>query len=135
MQKVLILIALCFATFSASAQKIKSSQLPAAVKGAFKVTYPTVKEARWNMEGADYEASFDNAEGKDVSVVITPSGMIRETEVEIAFSDLPSAAQTALQGKKVKETAKITDVNGKVKYEAEVGRKDLLFDENGKEIK
>jgi hypothetical protein len=136
MQKVLILVTLCFITFSASAQKVKSSKVPAAVKSAFMAAYPTVKKAHWSMEDkTDYEVGFDNAQGKDVSVVISPSGVIKETELEIAFSELPTAAQTALKGKKVKETAKITDANGKVKYEAEVGRKDLLFDENGSEIK
>jgi hypothetical protein len=98
--------------------------------------YPTVKDAHWSMEDkTDYEVGFDNAQGKDISVVISPSGEIKETEVEIAFSELPAAAQTALKGKKVKETAKITDAKGNVKYEAEVGRKDLLFDENGVGIK
>ncbi|MEY4902676.1 MAG: hypothetical protein RLZZ292_491 [Bacteroidota bacterium] len=136
MQKIILLVALCCATIIANAQNVKASKVPAAVKSAFKAAYPTVQKAHWSMEDkTDYEVGFDNAQGKDVSVVISPSGVIKETEVEIAFSDLPVAAQTALKGKKVKETAKITDANGNVKYEAEVKGKDLLFDASGASIK
>jgi hypothetical protein len=132
MQKILIIAILCVVTVSAKAQKVKSSNVPTAVKSAFATAFPDVKKAHWSMENkTDYEVGFDDAQGKDVSVVISPDGAIKETEVEIAFSELPAAAQSALKGKKVKETAKITDAKGNVKFEAEVAGKDLLFDVNG----
>jgi hypothetical protein len=38
-------------------------------------------------------------------------------------------------GKKIKEAAEIVDAKGKKTYEAEVGGKDLIFDEKGQFIK
>ena len=132
MKKILLFVALLLSVNVVSAQKLRSSKIPMAVKTAFTKAQPSIKKVSWSKEDANFEASFDNAQGKDMSVVLTPAGEIVETELEIAFSELPQAAQIALKGKKVKETAKITDAKGNVKFEAEVGRKDLLFDANGK---
>ena len=40
-----------------------------------------------------------------------------------------------LPGKKVKESAKITDAAGKVSFEAEIDNIDYIFDSNGSLIK
>ena len=132
MKKILLFSFVLFAINIVSAQRVRSSKVPTAVKTAFAKAQPSTKKVSWSKEDANFEASFDNTQGKDMSVVITPTGDVVETELEIAFSELPQAAQMALKGKKVKETAKITDAKGNVKFEAEVAGKDLLFDVNGK---
>ena len=131
MKNIFLFCFIFVAISGVSAQKLRSSKIPAAVKTAFATAQPSVKKVNWSKEDANFEAGFDNAQGKDMSVVITPTGEILETELEITFAELPQAAQTALKGKKVSETAKITDAKGNVKYEAEVRGKDLLFDMNG----
>ena len=134
MKKILLFCVVLFAVNIVSAQGVRASKVPMSVKTTFAKAQPSIKKVAWSKEDVNFEASFDNVQGKDMSVVITPTGDIVETELEIAFSELPQAAQMALKGKKVKETAKITDAKGNVKFEAEVGGKDLLFDENGKSM-
>ncbi|MDZ4809791.1 MAG: PepSY-like domain-containing protein, partial [Bacteroidota bacterium] len=73
------------------------------------------------------------------SVLLNAQGNILETEVEIELNQLPSAVldyiKANYKGQSVKEAAKITDANGKVSFEAEVGKMDVLFDESGKFLK
>ena len=45
---------------------------------------------------------------------------------------MPAPILTALQGKKVKEAARIEKADGSTVYEAEVKHKDLIFDASGK---
>ena len=117
----------------AFAQKISASKLPVTVKEGFAKAYPAATETHWDKEGKDYEASFK--QGKEsLSVVFDGKGMVLEVEKTIEAGALPAAVQAALKGKKVKEAAIITK-GGKTYYEAEVGKKDLLFDVDGKVIK
>ncbi len=133
MKKLLILAIFAFATMDVNAQKMTADKVPSAVKESFAKQYPTVKKAKWDKEDADYEVSF-KMDGKDMSVVFDGKGMEKEVETDIKFSELPLPVQTALKGKKVKETATIKK-GGKTYYEAEVGGKDLLFDADGKMMK
>lgn len=115
------------------AQKLSADKVPAVIKQAFAKAYPAAKAVKWDKEGKDYEASFE--QGKDeLSVVFDEKGQVLETEKEIKVSELPAAVQQALKGKKVKEAAIIIK-GGKTVYEAEVGGKDLMFDSDGKPIK
>lgn len=118
---------------SAFAQKMSADKIPAAVKQAFEKAYPSAKSAKWDMEGKDFEASFEQGK-EELSVVFDAKGQVLEVEKEVELSALPAAVQVALKGKKVKEAAIITK-GGKTIYEAEVGGKDLLFDAQGKAIK
>lgn len=132
MKKILSLVAIFAFAQTAYAQ---NSKIPGAVKTAFAKAYPNASDVEWEMEGGHYEVEFEITDDKEMSVVYDGNGSLLETEVEIAFSDLPKAAQEALKGKKVKETAKITNAKGIVTYEAEVRRKDLMFDAQGNPVK
>lgn len=74
-----------------------------------------------------------------MSAVIDKNGTIVETEADISITDLPKTVRDYMNkhyaGTKVKEAAKIVKANGEVNYEAEVNRKDVIFDANGKFIK
>jgi uncharacterized membrane protein YkoI len=135
MKRNIALVALLATTISTAvfAQKMVSDKVPVAVKQAFEKAYPSAKETKWDKEGKDYEASFEQGK-EELSVVFDAKGQVLEVEKEIEFSALPAAVQTALKGKKVKEAAMITK-GGKTMYEAEVGGKDLMFDAQGKAIK
>ncbi|MEO5642889.1 MAG: hypothetical protein ABIQ40_08905 [Bacteroidia bacterium] len=135
---MMFVLALTFGAGCANAQKLKETEVPAAVKAAMAKQYPAIKDVEWEKEGANYEAGFD-LNKVETSVVITPAGVILETESEIAVSALPKAATDYLvknlPGKKIKEAAKLTDANGTVTFEAEVNDADYIFDSNGNFIK
>ncbi len=129
MKKAFFLFALIFgASFLACAQK----NPPQAVLTAFNQKFSNAKEVEWSKEkNGDWEAEFEQ-EDVDMSANFSAAGQGLETETEIAIADLPAPVQAALTGKKVKEAAKIQRADGTTVYEAEVNRKDLLFDLTGK---
>ena len=135
MKKVIITVsAIVLSMNIASAQHLKEEKVPAAVKESVKKEFPTAKVKCWEMEGANYEAEFV-LNKVETSVLVDASGKILETESEIATTALPKAVNDYLaknhKGEKIKEAAKIVMADGKVKYEAEIKGKDLLFDESG----
>ncbi|GAB4043245.1 PepSY-like domain-containing protein [Spirosoma jeollabukense] len=112
--------------------------VPAAAKATVAKLYPGAKEVKWEMEGKNYEAGITQ-NGKDLSLIIDAKGNLIETETEIAVSALPAAVREYVTrhytGKKIKEAAEIVNAKGKKTYEAEIGGKDLIFDEKGQRIK
>ncbi len=138
MKKIVLMLVAAMITSLTFAQKIKDTEVPTAVKVAFKKNYPTAKEAKWEKENGNYEVNFD-LNKVDNSVLMDDKGNILETEVEIELSQLPLGVleyvKANYSGQKVKEAAKITNANGTVTYEAEIKGKDLIFDSNGKFIK
>jgi len=74
-----------------------------------------------------------------MSTVIDEKGTILETETDIAVSSLPAGIEsyikTHYKGAVIKVAARIVKANGDTIYEAEVNKKDVLFDVNGKFIK
>lgn len=134
MKKITLTIFLSLAIVFAYAQKVKQNDVPQPVKDALYKMYPNAKVSEWSLEDGNYEAEFENND-IETSVVLTPTGVHVMTEVEIASSALPQAAQdyvkNNLAGKKIKEAAKLTTADGVVSYEAEVAGIDYLFDANG----
>jgi hypothetical protein len=138
MKTILMMLTFLLGVSQVNAQKVKEADVPAAVKKTFATHYSTVKEAKWEKEGNNYEAEFD-LNKVETSVLIDPSGNLMETETEIAVAELPQPASAYitknLKDQKIKETAKIIDAKGIVTYEAEVGSTDYLFDSKGNFIK
>ena len=135
MKKLILTSALALGIFVANAQKIKEAAVPAVVKAKFASMFPGAKVEKWEKEGANFEAEFD--QGKvETSAVFDAAGNHLETEVEITASLLPKGVTeymaTNLKGKKIEDMAKITDSKGVVTYEAEVDDVDYLFDASGK---
>ena len=125
------------------AQKIKPAQVPAVAVATFKKTFPTVKTVQWEKEGTDFEAGF-NMGKTEMSAVFTAAGVLKETETEMAVSQLPAPVQQALAAHyktyKITEAAKIvTAATGATTYEAEVAQggkqRDVLFNADGTEVK
>jgi Putative beta-lactamase-inhibitor-like, PepSY-like len=118
-------------------QKIKESDVPAAVKASFGKLFPG-NSAKWEKEDGNYEAGFKK-EGKTMSATFQTDGTFMESETAIKESELPPSVINYLQAnytnKKIKESAKITNATGVITYEAEVDKKDLIFDSNGKFLK
>ena len=138
MKTTLITLSIVAFAFSANAQKIKSEEVPAAVKSKQASLYPNAKVEKWEKEDGNYEAEFDN--GKvETSTLFDASGNLLATETEIATSSLPAAVSEYvtknLAGKKIKEASKIVDSKNTVTYEAEVDEVDYIFDANGAFLK
>ena len=137
--KKIIFISIAAALFCLKGlgQKIKESEVPAAVKTSFANRYPGIS-AKWEKEDGNYEANFKK-DGNQMSATFQPGGMFLESEISIKESALPAASQSYIQanykGKSVKESAKITSAAGTITYEAEIEGRDLIFDSNGHFLK
>lgn len=138
MKKSMFIAAGLMISLAVCAQKVKEADVPTAVKDSFKKSYKEAREAKWEKEGANFEAEFEIGETEQ-SVLLDASGRILETEVEIKVEELPTAVKEYVtknyKDTKIKEAAKITDAKGMVTYEAEIKGKDLIFDSDGKFVK
>jgi hypothetical protein len=154
MKTMISVIALVFFVNTVSAQKLKSADVPEAVKNGFSKMYPNAKDVDWEKEDANYEAEFETiavnmdnpkakAKKRETSVTLDASGNVIEAETEIDVKDLPKAAVDYVAanyaGYELEEAEKMTDSKGTVTYEAELekGKEefDLIFDANGAFIK
>jgi hypothetical protein len=126
-------------TGMAIAQKVKSTDVPAAVKTALSSKYPSAAKATWEKEKGNFEANWGGKSGEDMSVQFTPDGTFVEQVVAISPSELPAGIAAYVKqhykGVKITEAGKVTDAKGTTMYEAEVKGKDLLFDEKGNFLK
>lgn len=143
MKKLIVAMAVVFAANTASAQKIKESEVPKAVLATFQSTFKGIKAEKWEKEkDGNYEAEFD-VNKVETSASFNADGKLLETETEIKTSELPKAVTDYIaknySGYKTEEAAKITDDTGKTSYEAEVKKgkeeMDLIFDANGNFLK
>ena len=135
MKKVLVFVGILALGISVYAHDTKEKNIPPAVEAKFSEMYPNVKDAKWEKENGIYEAEFGSRE-TETAVLFSPNGKYIQTEVEVSVSTLPKGASDyaakKLSGKKIAEATKITDAKGLIRYEAEIGDADYLFDENGK---
>jgi hypothetical protein len=129
----------CLTSVSVVAQKVKSADVPAAVKTALQQKYPSASGVTWEKEKGNFEANWGGASKEDNSVQFTPAGVFVEQVVAMPVAQLPAAVTDYVHahyaGVKITEAGKVTDAQGRTRYEAEVKGKDLLFDEKGNFIK
>ena len=133
-----LFLALSAVIITASAQKLKESEVPAVVVKAFEKQHPGIKGEKWEKEKGDFEVGFTNSNVKTTEVY-DAKGIFKESEVEIKPTELPATATNYIaimyKGAKIKEATKITKALGEVNYEAEVNGSDVIFDAKGKFIK
>jgi hypothetical protein len=129
----------CLISTAAFSQRVRSADVPAAVKTALQQKYPSASGVGWEKEKGNYEANWGGASKEDNSVLFTPAGVFVEQVVAMPVARLPAAVadyvRTHYPGAKIAEAGKVTDAEGRTRYEAEVKGKDLLFDEKGDFIK
>lgn len=138
MKHVMIMMAASLITGCGFAQNKQDKDIPALVKSAFQKAHPDAKDVKWEKEGDNFEAEFEQGKTEQ-SVLLNAQGTILETEIEIAVSELPKKASDYVRehykGQSIKEAAKITDAKGTVTYEAGIKGKDLIFDATGTFLK
>ena len=140
MKTLLVVLGMGLSIAHANAQKVNVKDVPLSIKHSLQQNYG-IKDADWDKEGNNYEASFEQ-KGKEVSVVFDAIGSILETEREIGKDELPVAVIDVLKKDypdfELEESAKI-DSKGVITYEAEVEKGeqtfDLIFNAQGKLIK
>ena len=146
MKKILAVSAIMLALNTASfAQQNEGGHqkinVPAVVKKANLEKYPESKtyKVTWEKEKGNYEANWGGKDGEANSVQYTPSGQFIEIVKAIPVKDLPKGvltyAKEHYKTTKFGDVGRATDANGKVSYEVEIQRKDVIFDENGNFVK
>ncbi|MDO3641327.1 PepSY-like domain-containing protein [Mucilaginibacter sp. L3T2-6] len=142
MKRIILLSVLAggmLATTSVLAQRVKKSEVPEAVLSSLSKKYPQAAKVTWEKEKGNFEANWGGKSGEDMSVQFTPAGQFIEEVHAIPTSSLPAgvAAYVKSHFKKarISEAGKVTDAQGKTRYEAEIQGKDMLFDENGNFLK
>lgn len=140
MKKTLSLVAILFILSTATFAQEKNEgtgkiTVPSVVKSALYKKYADAKNVTWEKEKGNYEANWGGKSGEDNSVQFTPAGDFIEIVNAIPVSQLPASTiayvKKHYKGAHISEAGKVTDAKGKLSYEAEVNRKDLIFDENG----
>jgi hypothetical protein len=135
----LALLLFSFSALLVNAQNLKESQVPAAVKSALKKKYADAKNVQWEKEKGNFEANWGGKSKEDNSVQFTANGDFIEIVKAIPVSQLSapvlSYVKAHYKGAKITEAGKVTDARGKLSYEAEVNKKDIIFDEKGNFIK
>src|SRR5579862_5917719 len=98
----LILAILTIGVLKMNAQKIKESEVPAAVKTSFDKNF-SGQTAKWEKEDGNFEAGFKK-DGKNMSATFKPDGTFLETEIAIKESEFPTGVmdyiKTNYKGKK-----------------------------------
>lgn len=111
MKKILFVSAAVLLSGAAMAQKLKSNDVPDAVRSSFSKKFPTAKDVQWSKENeTEFEAEFKNA-SKEQSANFHVSGMWLVTETEIKTTQLPAAIQAAIKkefaGFKIEEAEQV----------------------------
>lgn len=135
MKIIVSLAATVFTVNTVFAQKVTEADVPKAILEAFANDFKNTKVEKWEKEkDGNYEAEF-NLNKVETSATYNVMGNLLETETEIAVSELPKPISDYIAknfpGKKIKEASSILTPDGVIKYEAEINKKDLLFDANG----
>ena len=142
MKQIILVAGTLLVINTATAQHLKEAEVPTSVKASFAKKYNTSKVEAWEKEGEDYEAEF-HLNKVESSAVFSADGIYKELEQDIKITELPKTVteycSKNFSGYKISETAKITDANGKIMYEAEMtkGKEhlDAIFDSKGSFIK
>jgi hypothetical protein len=134
---IITLFAILISTF-AMAQDLTQKEVPGIVKSTFLIKFPDATDAKWEKERDNYEVSFTYNKQPQLAL-LDSSGNLIQTEIKITKDQLPNSilpyVKVNYRRKKIREVAKVTDVNGKVFFEVEIYKKDLIFDHKGNFVK
>jgi uncharacterized cupredoxin-like copper-binding protein len=149
MKKTILLAVLAVFMLNVNSQEKKETKkaekqvtVPAAVKKAFAVKFPTAAKVEWGIEKpGQYEAEF-NQNKTGMSALFDTKGTLLETESKISVTELPQSIKSVLAKDYATYKTKVIEKNvvkGVVKYEVVVEKAkksiELVFDANGKLLK
>lgn len=139
MKKQVIISLITIVLITSCNQKADESAIPKGIIETFNANFKGSTVESWDKENdGGYEAEFD-LNGVETSATFSSDGKLIETEQEIEESALPTAIseylKTNYSSKSIDEVAKITTGEGIIKYEVEIEKTDLIFDEKGNLLK
>jgi len=77
-------------------EKVKNSDVPAAIQTTFKSTFPDARDAEWILKDGYYKVEFE-VNDVDHIAAFDASGKLVSKGMEIKKSELPEAIQTAVK--------------------------------------
>ncbi|MBS1934083.1 MAG: PepSY-like domain-containing protein [Bacteroidetes bacterium] len=119
------------------------TKAPNAVTASFTKQFPNASNVKWGKENAkEYEANF-KLNGISMSANYDLNGGWKETETEIAVTDLPLVVSKSIKTKYpdaiISGADKIEKSDGKIIYEADIKsngkKKEIELYEDGKFVK
>lgn len=134
-----VLLVMAQSTLLAQLRKV-----PAAVTEAFKKKYPSAENVEWSDKVTVFMASFSDG-GTSYEARFSNKGEWKNTENEIAVSDIPAAVKDGYQKSKfteyeIQKAYKISVPGDKVEYrlhvkKSDLQQKNLLFSSDGRLLK
>lgn len=139
MKKQVIISVIAILLITSCNQKADESGIPKEIIDAFNANFKGSIVESWDKENdGGYEAEFE-LNGVESSATFSSKGKLLETEQEIEESSLPNSIteylKTNYSDKNIDEVAKITTGEGLIKYEVEIEKADLIFDDKGNILK
>ena len=139
MKKQVIISIIATLLITSCNQKADESGIPKEIIEAFNANFKGSTVESWDKENdGGYEAEFE-LNGIESSATFSSKGKLLETEQEIEESSLPNSIteylKTNYSDKNIDEVAKITTGEGLIKYEVEIEKADLIFDDKGNILK
>jgi hypothetical protein len=129
MKRIALLCAVIFVAQLTYAQKLKESEVPAAVRSTFARNFPKATGTKWSKESdTEFEAEFKNG-SLEQAANFNQNGDWLITETEIKMSELPAAVTSTISkefpGYKIQETEKAETPGEGSFYEVEL-KKDKI---------
>lgn len=137
MKQLLAVGLLYFSLVAAKAQKLADSEVPVVIKDAFAKMYPGIKKASWNKVDTLYLASFSDGNYKG-AVSFSSDGKWAERETVISVASVPAGINNYVEKNYKNEitgAVKIRKSSGEIRYRVAVGKKQILFTNEGDFIK
>jgi hypothetical protein len=137
--RTITLFAACLLLFTFGKAQ-SSSDIPDHVEDHLSKNHPKADEVEWDVEeDGFYEAEFD-VDGVEWEIIYDLEGNHHSTEVEIAYSELPSTVRTKLETSfkdyTVLETDEVDRADGSELFEVELENEstvlEIFFDETGR---
>lgn len=138
MKQILTVGLLYFSLVGVHAQKLSNSEVPVIIKNAFAKMYPDIKKAEWNKVDTLYIANFSDGNYKG-SVSFSDDGKWAERETVISVASVPAGINNYVEknykSEKITGAVKIRKSSGEIRYRVAVGKKQILFTNEGDFIK
>ncbi len=112
--------------------------IPAPVLSTFNNRFPAASDAKWEMEGTEYEVTFRDSVSEK-SILYDAAGTEIKSETSVNSNSLPEGvlqyAKENLAGKTIEQAQMVVTAEGSITYEIEVEGKDYVFSGDGKFLK
>ena len=109
--------------------------IPAPVLSTFHNRFPAAADAKWEMEGTEYEVTFRDSVSEK-SIIYDAAGTEIKSETSVNSNSLPEGVlqyvKDNLAGKTIDQAYMVVTAQGSITYEIEVEGKDYVFGGDGK---